>query len=76
MIDSEALEKLKSASIQERIATIEAIAKSIQTDLQKESSPQPEVTSRPAFGFMKNTGEILGDVVSPVLPESAWEALQ
>ncbi|MFH7244652.1 MAG: hypothetical protein ACHWZW_17590 [Spirulina sp.] len=35
-----------------------------------------EQPQRPAFGFMKDTGTILGDVVSPVIPESDWEAFQ
>ena len=38
-----------------------------------DSAARPQ---RPAFGFMKDTGTILGDVVSPVLPESDWEVLQ
>ena len=29
---------------------------------------------RPPFGFMQGTGEIKGDIISPV--EQAWEALQ
>lgn len=35
-----------------------------------------EQPQRPAFGFMKDTGIILGDVVSPVIPESDWDVLQ
>ncbi|MDS3861318.1 AbrB family transcriptional regulator [Thermosynechococcaceae cyanobacterium BACA0444] len=31
---------------------------------------------RSAFGFMKNTGKILGDVVEPVIPETQWDVLQ
>ena len=41
--------------------------------------PQPSSSNhhqRPEFGFMKSTGEILGDVVVPVLPENAWDVLQ
>ncbi|MEY3256571.1 MAG: hypothetical protein RLZZ29_1706 [Cyanobacteriota bacterium] len=31
---------------------------------------------RPAFGAMKGSGEILGDVITPVIPANTWEALQ
>jgi hypothetical protein len=31
---------------------------------------------RPAFGFMQGTGRILGDVIAPALPETAWDVLQ
>ena len=31
---------------------------------------------RPAFGVMKGSGEILGDIVTSALPETTWEALQ
>lgn len=31
---------------------------------------------RPTFGFMKDTGSIHGDVVSPAVPESDWEVLR
>jgi hypothetical protein len=31
---------------------------------------------RPAFGAMKGSGEILGDVIAPVIPDTTWEALQ
>jgi hypothetical protein len=79
MIDLEILEKLQNASIEERIEIIEVVLRSLKTDIRKDASPQSEATAhpqRPAFGFMKDTGEILGDVVSPVLPENAWEVLQ
>ncbi len=29
---------------------------------------------RPAFGAMKGSGEILGDVIAPVIPATTWEA--
>ena len=80
MIDSETLEKLQNASIEERITIIEVLLQSLKTDLPKTASPQPEEPKnhpqRPPFGFMKDTGKILGDVTSPVLPENDWEALQ
>ena len=80
MIDSETLEKLQNASIEERITIIEVLLQSLKTDLPKTASSQPEepktYPQRPPFGFMKDTGKILGDVISPVLPENDWEALQ
>ena len=79
MLDSETLEKLQNASLEERITIIEAILQSLKNDIKKNDSPQSESTSRlqrPAFGFMKDTGKILGDVVAPVLPENTWEVLQ
>ena len=79
MLDSETLAKLQNASIEERITIIEAILRSLKNDMKNNDSPQSESTSRPqrpAFGFMKDTGKILGDVVAPVLPENTWEILQ
>jgi hypothetical protein len=77
MLDSETLEKLQNASVADRIDIIEMILRSLKTDVSH--SPQPDSAvhrQRPAFGFMKNTGEILGDVVTPILPETAWDVLQ
>lgn len=37
------------------------------------ATPQPQ---RPAFGAMKGSGEILGDVIAPVISATTWEALQ
>jgi hypothetical protein len=31
---------------------------------------------RPAFGAMKGSGEILGDLIAPVIPATTWKALQ
>ncbi len=31
---------------------------------------------RPAFGVMKDSGEILGDLIIPVIPVTKWEAFQ
>lgn len=79
MVDSETLEKLQNASMEERITIIEVLLQSLKNDIKKNDSPQSESTSRPqrpAFGFMKDTGKILGDVVAPVLPENTWEVLQ
>jgi hypothetical protein len=77
MIDSETIEKLQNASIEDRIAIIEVILGSLKNDIS--TSPQPALAvhpKRPAFGFMKNTGKILGDLVAPILPETAWDVLQ
>ncbi|MEA5504708.1 type II toxin-antitoxin system Phd/YefM family antitoxin [Halotia wernerae UHCC 0503] len=37
------------------------------------ATPKPQ---RPAFGAMKSSGEILGDVIAPVIPLKTWEVLQ
>jgi len=79
MIDPENLEKLQNISYEERITIIEVLLHSLKNDLQKNVSPQPEYRlrpQRPTFGFMKDTGKILGDVVAPVLSENEWEVLQ
>jgi hypothetical protein len=77
MIDSETIEKLQSASVEDRIAIIEVILRSLKTDMHN-STPTDSAAypQRPAFGFMKNTGKILGDIVAPILPETAWDVLQ
>ena len=68
MIDSEILEKLQGFSIEDRINTIEVILNTLKQDMRSPASiNRPQ---RPAFGFMKGTGEILGDIVTPILPES------
>ena len=77
MLDSETLEKLQNASVVDRIAIIEVILRSLKTDVS--NAPQPDLGvyhQRPTFGFMKNTGKVLGDVVTPILPETAWDVLQ
>jgi hypothetical protein len=77
-IDSETLEKLHNTSIEERISIIEMLLDTLKNDIRKDDSLQPESnlkTERPAFGFMKDTGKILDDVVEPVLPENIWEVL-
>ncbi len=38
--------------------------------------PATTQTKRPAFGAMKESGEILGDLTAPAVPPSIWEALQ
>ena len=74
MIDSEILEKLQSFSIEDRINIIEVIWNTLKHDMRSPASINRP--NRPAFGFMKGTGEILGDIVSPGLPENTWEVLQ
>jgi hypothetical protein len=77
MLDSETLEKLQNASVVDRIAIIEMILQSLKTDESHASQPDLGVHhQRPPFGFMKNTGKILGDVVAPILPETAWDVLR
>jgi len=79
MIDDKTLTEIQNASIKERIVIIETILKSLKSDMNKATSPQSEFTGakqRPAFKFMKDTGKILGDVVTPVLPEDMWEVLR
>ena len=75
MIDLATLEKLQNISIEERITIIEMLLGTLKNDL----SPKTGAISRkqrPAFGCMKGTGEILGDIITPVLPENMWEVLQ
>jgi hypothetical protein len=79
MIDSEILKKLQGFSLEDRISVIEAILGSLKNDIKKDDSPGSFTTNRPqrpAFGFMKGTGKIVGDVVAPILPENTWEVLQ
>ncbi len=76
MIDLDTLGKIQNASIEERIVIIEAILTSVKSDIKKQASLQSVHSQRPAFGFMKDTGKILGDLVAPVLAEDTWEVLR
>ena len=79
MIDPKLLEQLKTASVGDRIAVIEMLVQSLKSDINPGAAPVLETTTklqRPVFGFMKDTGNILGDVIAPILPESTWEVLQ
>jgi hypothetical protein len=79
MLDTTTIAKLNNTSIEERISIIEMLLGTLKNDLKKDSSHQAESdlkSQRPAFGFMKGTGKIIGDVVSPVLDKNTWEALQ
>jgi hypothetical protein len=37
------------------------------------ASYQPK---RPAFGVLSHSGEIMGDILAPIVPASDWAALQ
>ena len=79
MLESEILQKMQGASIEERIAMIELLLQSLKNELIQNRASQPESSEsshRPAFGFMKGTGVIQGDIISPVVPESDWDVLQ
>lgn len=79
MLESEIIQKMQEASIEERIAIIEIILQSLKNELIQNRASQPassEGYHRPAFGFMKGTGSIQGDIISPAVPESDWDVLQ
>ncbi len=79
MLESEILQKIQGASIEERIAMIELLLQSLKNELIQNRASQPassESSHRPAFGFMKGTGSVQGDIISPAVPESDWEVLQ
>ncbi len=79
MIDLETLERLQKAPISERITIIELLLASLKNEIKEDVFPQPQArvrSQRPGFGFMKDTGEILGDVIAPIVPENTWEVLQ
>lgn len=79
MVDPELLEQLKTASVGDRLAVIEMLVQSLKGDIRPGADTSVETaiaSQRPAFGFMRTTGAILGDVITPVLPESTWEVLQ
>jgi hypothetical protein len=59
MIDPETLEKLRNTSPTERIAIIEMLLHSLKTEMPAFANQ----SQRPAFGFMQDTGKILGDVI-------------
>ena len=79
MLESEILQKMQGASIEERIAIIELLLQSLKSELIQNRASQPASSDRahrPTFGFMKDTGIIHGDIISPAVPESDWEVLQ
>jgi hypothetical protein len=66
MLDTTTIAKLNNTSIEERISIIEMLLGTLKNDINKDSSRhiEPAIKSqRPAFGFMKDTGKILEDVV-------------
>jgi hypothetical protein len=75
MLLQELKEQSSKLSISDRLELISAIAQSLQKsrEMSIDVEPQPIQNKRPAFGVMKGSGEILGDIVAPALPESAWE---
>jgi len=75
------LQELKKQSYKlstsDRLELITAIAQSLQKSREKSVIETKTIQSqRPAFGVMKGSGEILGDIVAPVLSESTWEVLR
>ena len=70
MLDSEILEKLQSASIEERIRVIEAILRSLKHDMRSASSQQILSESNPLRGKVI----YYDDPYEPVAVED-WEAL-
>lgn len=77
MLLQELKEQSYKLSPSDRLELISAIAQSLQKSREMlDVEPQPIHNKRPAFGVMKGSGEILGDIVAPALPESAWEVLQ
>lgn len=58
--------------LQEQLA--QYIHQYIQTYMNERKSAKQ--SKRAAFGILKGSGKILGDVVEPVLPLSTWEVLQ
>ncbi len=74
------LQELKEQSYKlstsDRLELISAIAQSLQKLREMSVEHDPTQNQRPAFGVMKGSGEILGDIVAPALSESAWEVLQ
>ncbi|WP_009630042.1 hypothetical protein [Synechocystis sp. PCC 7509] len=69
MLESEILEKLQGSSVEDRIRIIEAILNTLKQDMR--STESTSLPQRPAFGFMKGTGKILGDVIAPIFPENS-----
>ena len=78
MLDPTTIEKLNNTSIEERISIIEMLLGTLKNDIKKDGFPRTDGIKyqRPAFGFMKDTGKVIGDVVNPVIDENTWEFLQ
>lgn len=76
MLLQELKEQSYKLSTSDRLELISAIAQSLQKLREISVENEPSQNQRPAFGVMKGSGEILGDIVAPALPESDWEVLQ
>ena len=78
MLLQELKEQSYKLSPSDRLELISAIAESLRKSREMFVDVQPKTipVQRPAFGVMKGSGEILGDIVAPTLSESAWEVLQ
>jgi hypothetical protein len=77
MLLQELKEQSYKLSTSDRLELISAIAQSLQKSREMvDVDPKIIQNQRPAFGVMKGSGEILGDIVAPALPESDWEVLQ
>lgn len=59
----------------DRLELISAIAQSLQKLRKMPVEHDPIQNQRPAFGVMKGSGEILGDIVAPALLGSDWDVL-
>jgi len=82
------LQKLKEESYKlsasDRLELIGELVRSLQNLVGQNSVDEISINvyplsnqkQRPDFGVMKGSGEILGDIVAPALPESVWEVLQ
>lgn len=74
------LQQLKEQSYKlspsDRLELISTITQSLQKLCKMSVEHDPIQNQRPAFGVMKGSGEILGDIVASALSESAWEVVQ
>lgn len=72
MISAETLEQLKKVPLKERLSTIEVLLETLKNDMPIDAASQTESkehSKHPASGFMKGTGEILGDIIRPPCPK-------
>ncbi|WP_199288984.1 hypothetical protein [Pseudanabaena sp. FACHB-1998] len=78
MLLQELKEKSYQLSTSDRLELISAIVQSLQKSREMSVDVEPKIiqNQRPTFGVMKGSGEILGDIIAPALPESVWEVLQ
>lgn len=85
MLLQELKEESYKLSASDRLELIGELVRSLQNLVGQNSVDEISVNvysllqnqkQRPDFGVMKGSGEILGDIVAPALPESVWEVLQ